>query len=290
MVTGAAGMIGSALLETLDATDVEVWTTARQSLPRSQHIVADLEDPESAAGLAELEPQIVIHLAGSVGPGFDTLFTSNVLGTVSLLESLPGETRVVVAGSAAEYGIGDGNPLRESDPLHPVRPYGWAKVVQTTLARAIAARRFLRLTIVRPFNIVGPKLPTSTALGNIAHQLEERVDTAAPTVTAGRLDVIRDYVPLGFVASAFQRVALDPESPPIVNICSGIGIALGDVLLAMGEALNVTITEEIDPALAAIPAGPAVIGDPSVLRDRFELTVEMTPQMVAATALGLERH
>lgn len=288
LVTGASGSIGSALLPVLDDAGVDVWTVDRRPLDRSQHTVADLEDPASVQSLVGFGPDSVVHLAGALGSDVDQLFRANVLGTVNLLEALAPGTSVVVAGSAAEYGSGHGVPLSESDPLRPVSPYGWSKVAQSTVATAISERRSHRLTLVRPFNVVSSTPPVATALGNMRRQLEAQHDGRQVAVETGRLDVVRDYVPIAFVATVLGAIAQDAESTGTFNICSGVGLELGGILEAMGSIFNVDIVAKPDPALVALPAASIVTGDPSLLLDRFGLSVKPTEHSIAMLALGFD--
>ena len=55
------------------------------------------------------------------------------------------------------------------------------------------------------------------------------------------------------------------EWPPILNVCSGVGVELGDLLEAMASALGLRLRLLI-PELAAIPAAEKIVGDASLLR------------------------
>ena len=285
LLTGAAGMIGSVVLRELESSGVSVWTTDRRSLDRPQHVVADLNDPNAVARLVETSYDAVIHLSGAVAGDPYDLFTSNALGSVRLLDGLPRGSRIVMAGSAAEYGEGEGKPISESHPLRPVSPYGWAKVAQSSVAQSIADRRDHQLTIVRPFNVVAPDLPATTALGNMRAQLAGT--NTDGTISVGRLDVVRDYVPVDFVASVFRVAAADPNGPPVLNACSGIGLRLHDVLDAMIEILGVDVAVAADPDLANLSAASIVVGDPAATVERYRIGIRPDASSIAAVALGV---
>lgn len=287
LVTGASGAIGRALIPVLDQVGIDVWTTDRLPLDREQHIVVDLEDPESVTPLADIAPDGVVHLAGVLGGDISQLFPANVLGTINLLESMAPGTRVVVAGSAAEYGEGQGVPLSESDPLRPVNAYGWSKVAQTTISSVIAGRRSLQLTVVRPFNIISPQPPPTTALGNMRRQLVAAGDERNATVVTGRLDVVRDYVSIDFVATVLATAIQDAESVGTFNACSGVGVELGTILHAMGELIGVETIAEPDPHLVSLPAASIVTGNPEKLAARFGLGVQPDAKSIASLVLGL---
>ena len=48
----------------------------------------------------------------------------------------------------------------------------------------------------------------------------------------------------------------------MLNVCSGTGLALGDLVSAVASALGAEVDAQIDPELAAIAAAPRVVGDP----------------------------
>ena len=189
-----------------------------------------------------------------------------------------------MAGSAAEYGSGDGAPISEGDPLNPVSAYGWAKTAQSAVASSIAAEQGHRLTVVRPFNVFGSRLPPTTALGNMRRQLTSA--TAGSAIEVGRLDIVRDYVPVDFVASVFCEAAADPNGPSAINACSGVGVLLQDVLNEMIALLDLDIEVKLDPLLAGLSAASTVIGDPAVAIDRYGLEVRPDAHVVARVVLG----
>lgn len=280
-MTGAAGMIGSAVVRYLESDGHEVITTDRVAADRAPHVVIDLATEDPTGALRGLEADAVIHLAGAVAGDLHTLVAANVLATTHLLEALPGGTRIVSAGSAAEYGAGDGSRLTETSPLAPLSPYGWSKAVQSTAASLIARQRGHRLSVVRPFNVVGPHLPPTTALGNIRRQLRSG-DTP---IRVGNLDVVRDYVTVAFVAAVFAETAKDDLGPEVIHAASGTGIRLGDVLASMIDLTDTDPEIAQDRELASLPAAPAVIGDPRMAAERYDLSCDIDAPTVARSVL-----
>jgi len=277
LVTGAGGLIGTELLPLLKAGSWVAVESRRQ---------CDLSVPGQAAELVEtVRPGTIVHLAGGTSPSRQEVYRKNVLSTVHLLEAaarLEELPYCIVLGSAAEYGDASEERITESSPPRPVTEYGRAKLAQTALAEAICETAGLPLTILRPFNLVSPRLPPSSPLGNLRDQLlrgEGRIE-------CGRLNVVRDFVPVSAVAEAIRRLVASPAPGETLNVCSGVGIELGSILKAMAERLGVAVRTVQKPELLAIPAAPRVVGDPSRLGRVTGLRIEVTAEGLAGLLLG----
>src|SRR5438477_9115417 len=156
LVTGAAGFIGSHLVERLlreglDVVGVDAFTdmydpalkranveTARRH-PRYRLIELDLVSADLAA-LPEAE--VVFHQAAqagvrpSWGNEFGVYVERNVLATQRLLERYrdSGLKRFVYASSSSVYGEAERWPTAESVLPRPVSPYGVTKLAGEHLA------------------------------------------------------------------------------------------------------------------------------------------------------------
>jgi nucleoside-diphosphate-sugar epimerase len=289
LVTGATGLIGRELMGSLFQESWQAHTASRSESDFPDHHRCDLSLPEEAFALVdEVRPAAVVHLAGGTSQSRHALYESNVLATVNLMNAvgrLPSPAYCIVAGSAAEYGDASEAPIGEAAPLRPVSEYGRAKVAQTTLAESIARTRGIPLTVLRPFNVVSPWLPASTALGNMRRQL---LGSEGPerTVACGRLDLVRDWVPLPAVAEAILRLLARPAPDQALNVCSGVGIPVGSILDAMAKRLGVALHVVQTPELLAIPAAPRVVGDPSRLAEMTGLRIAVTAEDLAEILLG----
>lgn len=159
LITGIAGQDGSYLSELLLSKGYEVFGIVRRnSVPENQDtrlkhlsgkvktIYGDLLDFQSLQCAVRLaEPDEIFNLASQshVRISFDVpLFTIqvNALGVANLLEvcrlDAP-EARMYQASSSEMYGTGvDSDRMqREATPMHPVSPYGCAKLMAYSLVR-----------------------------------------------------------------------------------------------------------------------------------------------------------
>ncbi len=286
LITGGTGVLGRALARSLSRVH-EVWTTSRRDTGDDRHVAADLTADDAARAIVtRVQPNMVVHLAGTTRGSPPELFDANVVTTVNLLQAVDPSTPVIAVGSAAEYGPGTGDLIAETAPLRPVSEYGRSKAAGSLAATAIARRRGIPLTIVRPFNVVGPEMPTTSPLGNIGAQLRAAQGTSTDRLRTGRLDVVRDFIPIGFVVEALTAVVADPQPDGVFNICSGVGLRLRDVVEALAGRLGVAPEICVDPDLAALPAAERVVGDPARLTTRYGISVTTDPERVADAIVG----
>jgi nucleoside-diphosphate-sugar epimerase len=268
LVTGATGLIGSRLVRRLHGADFEVHGVSRSvGSPPLLHR-ADLSEPSAAYEVVEnVGPSVILHLAGSQHANPSRLYADNVLTTVNVMHAaarVNPAPSIVAVGSASEYGDPDSGSVTEESPTRPFTDYGRAKVAASMLARTIAERADLRLCVLRPFNVVSPDLPPTTALGNMRRQLFEQGGELR-VVRCGRVDVVRDFVPLEFVIDVLiGMLDLDPW-PEVLNVCTGVGIELGELLLAMGSVFGVEVEVSTVQELVQIAAPARIVGDPALL-------------------------
>jgi nucleoside-diphosphate-sugar epimerase len=288
LVTGSTGLIGAPLMRLLRDRGFEAHGVSRTAPADALTHRADLTSADATAALLEHTlPSVVIHLAGGRERTIDGLRDSNVVPTVNLLQAatrLASPPAIITTGSAAEYGEPVNGIASEADVPRPVTDYGRAKVEASTIARSIAAASGIRLCIVRPFNVVAPNLPSASALGNMRRQVLEEVGKRR-VVRCGRLDIIRDFVPIEFVLEAFARLLELDEWPELMNVCSGVGVELGSVLRAMAAELDVEVDAIPIPELVAIPAADSIVGDTTVLH-ALGLACEPTDVSLARVLLG----
>lgn len=287
LVTGATGLIGAPLLARLRSLGLEAHGASRSAGGAFSHAV-DLVSASAAAELvAEVAPTTIVQLVGGPHPDRERLYELNVQTLRNVMHAsarLSPCATVIALGSAAEYGEPPGGVASESSPTKPVSAYGHAKLAATSEARTISRTNGVPLSVVRPFNIVSPQLPADSALGNLRRQLLEQ--TGSPrAVRCGRVDIVRDFVPLDFVVDVLVTIALSERPLPVLNVCSGTGIVLGDLLDEMAVLLGVTVHVDPVPELVAIPAPSRIVGDPGLLAE-LGLSCEPTAESLARVLLA----
>ena len=161
LVTGATGLIGSALVARL-APEQEVFALTRRDVPEMpgvEWIQADLAQPLDPKALpARIDA--VVHLAQSdryreFPEGALDLFAVNVQSTAALLEYArrAGAGAVVLASTGGSYEPGP-EPISEDAPLTTPGPYFRSKRMAELLVESYAGE--LGGAILRFFFVYGP--------------------------------------------------------------------------------------------------------------------------------------
>lgn len=166
VVTGAAGFIGSHLVEALvargdDVVAVDCFTDYYDPAEKEENArgfdVARIDLADDDLDLDGVDG--VFHLAGqpgvrSSGDAFPLYLRRNVLATQRVFESASrAGVRVVYASSSSVYGNAERYPTPEAAVPQPISPYGVTKVACEHLARAYG----LDAVGLRYFTVYGPR-------------------------------------------------------------------------------------------------------------------------------------
>jgi nucleoside-diphosphate-sugar epimerase len=255
LVTGATGFIGRRVVDRLLAGGASVarldgrWST-RDELDAflSQH------SPASCVHLGwYAAPQdYLVSVAGNARSLADTL------DLVELLDA-HGTSRLVVAGTSAEYAPSS-SPMVEDGRIAPVTIYGSAKALCHELLQTVRRPRSLTVTWTRLFNVIGP----GEQPGRVLHSVVQALEAGKP-VDLSEGTQLRDYVDVRDTAAALVQL-LQPGSPAVVNVGTGTGRTLRELLETVGRQTQRAHLLRF----GARPRGPAdpdaVVADVALLR------------------------
>lgn len=227
----------------------------------------DIGDADSVSRLIEdSKPDWVFNLVGVARGSDEDIYRANLLGAVHLLEAvraLAPDARVLLVGSAAEYGIIDevALPITEDRVCAPVGSYGISKYAATMAALSYVRRYGLRIAVARPFNIVGPGIGPGLVVGAILRRAKEALAIQSqPVVKVGNLETQRDFVAVEDVVGGLLAMIRGEYWGEIFNICSGEPRPIREVVeLALSHASR-PIRLEVDEALVRSGDVKAIYG------------------------------
>jgi nucleoside-diphosphate-sugar epimerase len=167
LVTGAAGFMGSHVVEHLAKSGVKVRASARPRKDTSffdrlgvQYVAADLTKPDTVPPLFAGGVDRVIHLGAicNFSTPYERLYPTNVAGVALITEAAvkAGVKRFVHVTSTSVYGPYTGTPFREDSPRNPQDDYGRSKRDgENMLFKAID--KGLDAVLCRPCTVYGPR-------------------------------------------------------------------------------------------------------------------------------------
>ena len=217
------------------------------------------------AFIETVRPTHILNLLGLFRGDFEKLMAVNVMASRTLCETAlrPGMTvkRIVLTGSAAEYGLNAINPVQEDATLQPVSNYGLAKVCQSVLANYYFRNFMLPTIVARTFNISGEGLSPELSLGNFARQIQALANGGS--IKVGNLSTSRDFLPIMEVCRRYWVLLMKGVPGEVYNICSGKPVTMRAMLDKMILESGKSVAVETDPALFKDNDAACIYGDGS---------------------------
>ncbi len=255
VVTGSEGFLGRALIPRLAATGYPVLAIDR--IPhRTDPILgvryhqADLAEPQFLlpADVDPSAPFSLIHLAWDMRrfDGF-AIQAEQIRQVANLLDywGTHGLRRLLVMGSAEEYG-GRAGQLSESDtPVLPLSAYGWAKRCTRDLVESWSLKTGLPAIWLRPFIIYGPGQRGDLLIPSALAAARQKQRTAFTDGKQGRDFIWVDDVVEAIVLSVQKGLAGFQE----FNLGRGESVPVADVLLAIAKHYHVETLFELGARL-----------------------------------------
>jgi len=276
LITGITGFVGSHLAEYMLKLGHEVFGAARPRssldnlrLCKKSITILDcnvLDYISVYRIIKEINPDIIFHLAAqsfvptSWNSPQDT-FTTNVIGTLNVLESVKAlrlNCIIHVAGTSEEYGFvkPDEIPIKETNFLKPMSPYGVSKVAADLLAQQYNYSYGLHTIVTRAFNHEGPRRGRQYVISNFIIQALQ-----SDIINTGNTETIRDFTDVRDMVKAYWLAIRDCEAGQVYNICSEKGVKINDLIPMIGSILKKELKVIRDNSLFRPSDVPILIGD-----------------------------
>jgi dTDP-alpha-D-glucuronic acid decarboxylase len=284
VVTGGSGFMGSHLTEALISRgdDVTVLDTApapaylRMARDHARHVEGDIRQPESVARAITADVDVVYHLASVVG--VDQYLTRpldvieiNVTGTRNVLDlALRAGAKVVLASTSEVFGKNPQVPWAEDADrvLGPTTTDRWtyssSKALAEHLTLAFARQHGLAATIVRYFNVYGPRQRPAFVISRSVHRA---LNGIPPVVYDGGAQT-RCFTYVDDAVDGTVRAAAEPG-------------AAGDVF-NIGSTTEITVAEAVGLIAELTGFGPHVT--PVDTSEKLSASYEDLPRRIPDTA------
>lgn len=250
LVTGIAGFAGSHLTDLLLQNNFKVagFFHPDHSIRNIENvkseidlIACDILNAKKAANeIAQINPEYVFHLAAFASPAQSflepaTTLENNISGELNILEALvklKSKARILVVGSADEYGDIDKKylPADENTPLAPNSPYAVSKVAQDMLGLQYYLHHKLNIVRVRPFNHIGPRQSPAFVVSSFATQIAQLEKRGGGVLKVGNLDTSRDFTDVRDMVRAYLLAQELGEPGEVYNLGSGKAVKIKDIL------------------------------------------------------------
>ena len=267
LITGGAGYIGTHIADLFvqDGKDVVLLDSLYQGLkPRVDYLgkkhghqiplhIVDIRDYTAVENILKNQAFIgIVHTAAlkAVGESVekpDEYKEVNFTATAELLKLAQkhGVKKFLFSSTAAVYGSPDTmEPCKENGPLAPISPYGSTKLDAESKVTEFINTPGNSGTSLRFFNVIGTAAPElmDNSVENLVPIVINKLKAGQPPVIFGTDystpdgTCIRDYVDVRDVARAHLLAANSATLPAVMNVGTGRGASVREVIKLVGEA------------------------------------------------------
>ena len=279
LVTGSSGFVGRHLVNHLKK--------------RHQIIPLDVDLLNATAvetALAGINPDGVIHLAAiaAVGESLTSptkILRNNIFAQLNLLEALKrkkSSARILIIGSADEYGQTSDKPIDESFPLLPTSPYAVSKIAQDYLGLEYHLAYGMNIIRVRPFNHIGEGQSLGFVVPDFTKQIVD-IETSGKSgnILVGNLNAQRDFTDVLDMVDAYELALAKGKPGDVYNLGSGKSVVIKELLNVLISLSPAKITIKTDTSRLRPADQPKLVCNP----EKFHLLTGWEAKIPLETTL-----
>lgn len=260
LILGSCGFIGTNLCEYL--IDQKHDVIGCDIIPLNQSVYSYYKISLQSNDLDEIFKNntfdICINASGSANVANSILyplqdFEANVFSVAKVLETIrvhKPHCKYLHISSAAVYGNPNHLPIVESDPLKPVSPYGFNKLMGEILCKKYFNLFNIPVSIIRPFSIYGNGLKKQ-----ILWDTCTKLKSQNTILLFGQGDESRDFIHISDFCKIIEIVIVNSKFEfDIYNAASGIQTSISDIAKIFEDQYQNTVTINFN--------GEVKLGDP----------------------------
>lgn len=254
LVVGGGGFIGRHLCRALNELGVNVISYDRFSPPGnwgvSEWIKADISDHEQFRESLNGVSTVIYLASGSLPATANNDLAAEISSHVAVaIKSAEiccelGVSKFIFASSGGTvYGHDSLEPIGEDSRTKPRNAYGVSKLCIENYLSVLSSLRGLMTVSLRISNPYGPQQSANRSQGFVA-ALFESLKTENSISIWGDGSVIRDFIYIDDVISAFVKSCFELNESTIVNVGSGVGYSLNQII----QKVSIITGREVLPA------------------------------------------
>ncbi len=246
LISGGTGFQGSHLVEYFLGCGYEVTalnTFSERSeknisyLKKKPKIVWGSVTDSETVNKTVREHDIVLHLASHINVDESildpsTTLRANIEGTYNVLEAVRKQkNRLIYASTCEVYGAPVGKKLiDETAELRPHSPYAASKAAADRLCFSYFKTYGLNISVIRPFNVFGPRQREAEFGALIAISVKRALDGKSLKIS-GQGQQTRDYMYIDDVVQAYDlMVSLENTAGEVYNFGTGVETSIKEIV------------------------------------------------------------
>lgn len=314
MVTGAGGMVGSHMVESLHNLGHDVVGTYYKpttDITKLNSAIPMLEcDVRYYQGvlqvISEFKPEQIFHLAAQSYPTVSwahpqATMETNVTGTINVYEAIKTvrkdapnyDPMVVVACSSAEYGQTLNeleNPyVKETAELKPLHPYGVSKMAQDLLSFQYFMNDKIRCVRVRIFNSTGTR-KVNDVTSDFTHKAVIAERTGVYELWCGNLGTQRAIMDQRDLVNGLMLLANKGIPGEVYNLSSEQCYYMRDIVSMIEQQIGHKLEIRVDPKLLRPTDERIIIGNVEKMKRDTGWKQEISMEQTIADMLDYWRN